>query len=74
MPNDQNPTAAETPTIDEKSSTSELRQASEELKKKIATLKGRLDNPGYAAKAPAHLVEQTRAELAKAEEELKKLG
>jgi valyl-tRNA synthetase len=46
----------------------------DELKKKIATLKGRLDNPGYAAKAPAHLVEQTKAELAKAEAELAKLA
>ena len=45
MPNDQNPPAAETPSIDEKSSTSELRQASEELKKKIDDAKRRNDMP-----------------------------
>ena len=45
MPNDQDPPPAETPTIDEKSSTSELRQASEELKKKIDDAKRRNDMP-----------------------------
>jgi valyl-tRNA synthetase len=45
----------------------------EELAKLIATLKARLDNAGYIAKAPAHLVEQTRQQLADAEAELAKV-
>ena len=46
----------------------------EELKKAIAAMKGRLANQGYLAKAPPHLVQETKDQLAKAEEELKKLG
>ncbi len=46
----------------------------EELKKQIAALQGRLANPSYAQKAPAHLVQQTRDQLAEAEAELAKLG
>lgn len=34
-----------------------------DLDKSIAALEGRLNNPGYTQKAPAHLVDQTRAEL-----------
>ncbi|MFG0307488.1 MAG: class I tRNA ligase family protein [Phycisphaerales bacterium JB040] len=36
------------------------------LDKDIAGLEGRLNNPGYTEKAPAHLVDQTRAQLEKA--------
>jgi valyl-tRNA synthetase len=46
----------------------------EELTQKRATLKARLENPGYIAKAPPHLVEQTKKQLADAEAELAKLG
>jgi valyl-tRNA synthetase len=46
----------------------------DELTKKIAALRGRLANPAYADKAPAHLVQQTRDELATFEAELAKLG
>ncbi|MBX3353292.1 MAG: valine--tRNA ligase [Phycisphaeraceae bacterium] len=35
-----------------------------ELNKSIAALEGRLANPGYADRAPAHLVQQTRDQLA----------
>jgi valyl-tRNA synthetase len=45
----------------------------EKLTREIAALKGRLANPSYADKAPAHLVQQTRDELAAKEAELKKL-
>ncbi len=45
-----------------------------DLEKKIATLRGRLANKGYTEKAPAHLVQQTRDELANAEAELAALG
>ncbi len=34
-----------------------------DLDKSISALEGRLNNPGYTQKAPAHLVDQTRAEL-----------
>jgi len=37
-----------------------------ELDKSIAALEGRLNNPGYTDKAPAHLVEQTREQHARA--------
>jgi valyl-tRNA synthetase len=46
----------------------------EELTKLIATLNGRMNNAGYMAKAPPALVEQTKKQLADAEEELRKLG
>src|SRR5439155_10439600 len=45
----------------------------DELKKQIAALEGRLANEAYTKKAPPHLVEETRRQLADAEAELKKL-
>ena len=42
---------------------SRLRKQIEDLDQSIAVLEKRLSNPGYVEKAPAHLVEQTRAEL-----------
>ncbi|MCC6951586.1 MAG: valine--tRNA ligase [Phycisphaerales bacterium] len=41
-----------------------------DLSKSKATLEGRLANPGYAQKAPPHMVQQTKDQLAKAETEL----
>jgi valyl-tRNA synthetase len=41
-----------------------------ELQKEIQTYEGRLANPGYAQKAPPHMVEETKTKLAKAHEEL----
>jgi valyl-tRNA synthetase len=46
----------------------------DELTKSIAALKGRLANESYIAKAPAHLVQQTKDQLAAAEKELASLG
>lgn len=46
----------------------------EELTRLIAQLKSRLSNEGYIAKAPAHLVQQTRDQLAAAESELRSLS
>lgn len=46
----------------------------EELQRKIATLKGRLNNEGYLAKAPPKLVQETKDQLSAAEAELAKLG
>lgn len=41
-----------------------------DLSKSKTTLEGRLANPGYAQKAPPHMVQQTKDQLAKAEAEL----
>ena len=41
----------------------------EEIEKDVRTLAGRLNNRGYVDKAPSHLVEQTREQLAAAEKE-----
>ena len=46
----------------------------EDLKKQRDALAGRLNNPGYSAKAPPHLVQQTKQQLAEVEAELTKLG
>ncbi|HWB52894.1 MAG TPA: class I tRNA ligase family protein, partial [Tepidisphaeraceae bacterium] len=60
--------------VDEAAEQARLAKRREELQKQIATLTGRLNNAGYIAKAPAHLVVQTKKQLAQAEDELKKLG
>jgi valyl-tRNA synthetase len=49
-----------------------LEKRREELLRKVTALRGRLASPGYMAKAPPRLVEQTRAELSEAEAELEK--
>ena len=41
----------------------------ESVEKSIKALEGRLSNPGYTDKAPAHLVDQTRTELAGKQQE-----
>jgi valyl-tRNA synthetase len=46
----------------------------EELTRQKSALQGRLSNAGYIAKAPPHLVEETKKQLAEAEAELAKLG
>ena len=46
----------------------------EELNKQIAALRGRISNESYTRKAPPHLVQQTRDQLAEAEAELAKLN
>jgi valyl-tRNA synthetase len=46
----------------------------EELTKLQGSLRGRLDNAGYIAKAPPALVQQTKDQLAEVEAELAKLG
>jgi valyl-tRNA synthetase len=47
-----------------------LTRACEELTKSITTLESRLANPGYAQRAPAHLVEQTRQQIITLQSEL----
>ena len=51
-----------------------LAKQREAKQKQAVALRGRLANPSYADKAPAHLVQQTRDELAAVEAELAKLG
>ena len=46
----------------------------EELTRQVQAMRGRLANESYTAKAPPHLVQQTRDQLAAAETELAKLG
>jgi valyl-tRNA synthetase len=48
------------------------RERAEELKK-IATLEGRLSNPGYIERAPARLVEETRSQLSQAKANLERI-
>ncbi len=45
-----------------------------DLQRQIAALRGRLTNEAYIAKAPAHLVQQTRDQLTAAEADFQKLG
>jgi len=45
-----------------------------DLEKQIGALRGRLSSEAYISKAPPHLVEQTRDQLAAAEDELAKLA
>jgi len=51
-----------------------LEKRTAELGKRHQSLSGRLQNPGYINKAPAHLVQQTRDELARVEQEQEALG
>ncbi|MFK7883426.1 MAG: class I tRNA ligase family protein, partial [Phycisphaerales bacterium] len=46
-----------------------LQKELDAINKSIKALEGRLSNPGYTDKAPAHLVDQTRAELASKQQE-----
>ena len=41
-----------------------------DLEKSVSTLEGRLNNPGYAQKAPPHMVKQTQDQLDKSRAEL----
>jgi valyl-tRNA synthetase len=59
--------------VDEAAEQQRIAKRREELEKYIAVRKSRVNNEGYVAKAPAHLVQQTKDELAAAEEELSKL-
>ncbi|MBG84863.1 MAG: valine--tRNA ligase [Phycisphaerae bacterium] len=56
--------------VDVESERSRLQDRIAELRKSIGALKGRLDNPGYVEKAPAHLVEETRKTLEQSESDL----
>jgi valyl-tRNA synthetase len=59
--------------VDKAAEESRAGKRREELLRQETALKGRLENAGYIAKAPAHLVQQTRDQLAQVQEELAKL-
>ena len=46
----------------------------ERLKGEIKRVKGKLDNQGFVAKAPAHVVQAERDKLAKLQQELDELS
>jgi valyl-tRNA synthetase len=55
--------------IDPETERKRLEKRQQELSKQIQTLQGRLNNENYVNKAPAHLVQETRDNLAAAERE-----
>ena len=56
--------------IDSDQEIERLRTRISELEKSVGALAGRLNNPGYVDKAPAHLVEETRGTLKTTEHDL----
>jgi len=60
--------------IDADAEQQRLARKKADLLKTIAALEGRLNNPGYLAKAPAKLVQETQAQLEGARVELAKLS
>lgn len=56
--------------IDRGAEKQRLTKRLEELTKSVGALKGRLNNPGYIAKAPPALVEESKAKLAETEKEI----
>ena len=60
--------------VDAAAEAQRLARRREELARLIAALRGRLSNEAYVSRAPAHLVQQTRQQLADAEAELARLS
>ena len=59
--------------IDKAAETARLSKEAEKLQKALDKLNAKLDKPGYVDKAPAHLVEKDKAELAELEEKMAKV-
>ena len=59
--------------IDKAAETARLSKETEKLQKALDNLNAKLDKPGYVDKAPAHLVEKDKAELAELEEKMAKV-
>ena len=59
--------------IDKAAETARLSKEAEKLQKALDKLNAKLDKPGYVDKAPAHLVEKDKAELAELEEKMGKV-
>jgi valyl-tRNA synthetase len=56
--------------VDPEAERSRLSAKLDALTKSVAGLEGRMKNPAYVEKAPAHLVEETRSQLAQAQSDL----
>ncbi|ASK28495.1 valine--tRNA ligase [Neisseria chenwenguii] len=59
--------------IDKAAETARLTKEAEKLQKALDKLNGKLSKPGYTEKAPAHLVEKDKAELAELEDKMAKV-
>ncbi|OAM35280.1 valine--tRNA ligase [Eikenella sp. NML96-A-049] len=59
--------------IDKAAETARLSKEAEKLQKALDKLNAKLSKPGYTEKAPAHLVEKDKADLAELEEKMAKL-
>ena len=59
--------------IDKAAETARLTKEAEKLQKALDKLNAKLGKPGYVDKAPAHLVEKDKAELAELEEKMAKV-
>ncbi|QQB42073.1 Valine--tRNA ligase [Kingella denitrificans] len=59
--------------IDKAAETARLSKEAEKLQKVLDKLNAKLSKPGYVDKAPAHLVEKDKAELAELEEKMAKV-
>ena len=59
--------------IDKAAETARLNKEAEKLQKALDKLNAKLGKPGYTDKAPAHLVEKDRTELAELQEKMAKL-
>lgn len=59
--------------IDKAAETARLSKEAEKLKKALDKLNAKLSKPGYTEKAPAHLVEKDKADLAELEDKMAKV-
>ena len=59
--------------VDKAAETARLNKEAEKLQKALDKLNAKLSKPGYTDKAPAHLVEKDKAELAELEEKMAKV-
>ena len=59
--------------VDKAAETARLNKEAEKLQKALAKLNAKLSKPGYTDKAPAHLVEKDKAELAELEAKMAKV-
>lgn len=60
--------------IDKAAETARLSKEAEKLQKALDKLNAKLSKPGYTEKAPAHLVEKDRAELAELQGKMEKIA
>ena len=59
--------------IDKAAETARLTKEAEKLQKALDKLNAKLSKPGYTDKAPAHLVEKDKADLAELESKMEKV-